>query len=125
MFRGETFFDTAIRKIRDETGQPSAKVHPKGVINVWNTFFPDSNWDKDMLSGYEGTQTVNVTVACELDDTHITDGLPFALDSNAQRMWAVGASQWISVSDGLKPGDFDKYVRLNLEVALKSKLIKM
>jgi hypothetical protein len=125
MFRGETFFDTAVRKVRDETGNSNAKVYPKGVVNVWNTFFPDSNWDKDRRPGYEGTQTVNVTVACELDDTDIAERQAFALDSNAQKIWAVEASQWISVSEGLKPGDFDKYVRLNLELAVKSKLIKM
>ena len=28
----------------DETGNPSAIVTPKGIVNVWNTFFPDSNW---------------------------------------------------------------------------------
>jgi ADP-ribose pyrophosphatase YjhB (NUDIX family) len=32
IFKGETFYDTAVRKIRDETGNKNAIVTPLGVI---------------------------------------------------------------------------------------------
>lgn len=65
MFRGETFAATAVRKIRDETGNPSLEVEAKGIVNVWNTFFPDSSWDESRAPGREGTQTVNICVFCQ------------------------------------------------------------
>lgn len=118
LFRGETFFDAAIRKIRDETGNPVAKVRPVGVIDVWNTFFPDSNWDADREPGKEGTQTVNISVVCELDDD-------IKLDDEAKKNWAVDAHRWVDVSDCLAtgPGAYDKYVRLNCIKALQKKLL--
>jgi hypothetical protein len=106
MFRGETFAQAGLRKIRDETGidlypllsqdqSPTStpnnntnnsssnnnnnnkknnnKLVIKSLIHVWNTFFPDSNWDSDRAPGYEGTQTVNAVVFCEFngDDSDI------------------------------------------------------
>jgi ADP-ribose pyrophosphatase YjhB (NUDIX family) len=68
IFKGETFYDTAIRKIRDETGNKNAIVKPLGVLGVWNTFFPDSCHDANRKEGRAGTQTINISVACEIDD---------------------------------------------------------
>ncbi len=65
MFRGETFEDTALRKIRDETGAGDAAcASAVGIVNVWNTFFPDSSWDQGRHPEHRGTQTVNVSVFC-------------------------------------------------------------
>ena len=67
MFKGETFCQAGLRKIRDETGIDSQnnKLQIKSLIHVWNTFFPDSNWDANRKPGCEGTQTVNAVVFCE------------------------------------------------------------
>lgn len=75
MFRGETFFQAGLRKISDETGinlnktaaSNNVSLCIKSTVHVWNTFFPDSNWDSQRQPGYEGTQTVNIVVFCELD----------------------------------------------------------
>ena len=65
MFRGETFADTALRKIREETGAGAgASASAIGIVNVWNTIFPDSSWDSGRKPEHYGTQTVNVTVFC-------------------------------------------------------------
>lgn len=54
IFRGETFFAAAVRKAREETG---VKALPLGVLGVYNTFFPTSNWGSGV-----GTHTVNICV---------------------------------------------------------------
>jgi ADP-ribose pyrophosphatase YjhB (NUDIX family) len=113
MFRGETFFDCAVRKIRDESGSKSAKVTPLGIVNVWNTFFPDSNWDEHRPAGREGTQTVNICVACEIDDADI------AMAKSEQAAWAVEASAWITPEALLQRGAYDKYVSLNVQRAIE------
>lgn len=51
MFRGETFFQAAVRKISDETGSDARCHRPVSVVQVWNTFFPDSSWDNERLPG--------------------------------------------------------------------------
>lgn len=61
LLKGETFFDAAERKAREETGLSDVK--PVQVLGVWNTFFPTSNWD---TSDTKGTQTVNPIVLVEL-----------------------------------------------------------
>lgn len=122
LFRGETFFQTAQRKIRDETGNKEAKVTPLGLINVWNTFFPDSSWDEGRAAGREGTQTVNVSVFCELDDTpspSSSSATTSAVETKAVKEWAVEEQKWITVEDALQPGAYDKYIRLNVERAQK------
>lgn len=108
LFRGETFFDCAIRKIRDETGNPNAKVYPLGVVDVFNTFFPDSNWDDKRQPGREGTQTVNICVAVEVDEPHLE------VEASAQSTWAVERHRWVSAEEVLQ-GTFDKYVWLNVK----------
>lgn len=114
LLKGETFFAAAVRKIREETGNPTADVVPIGIINVWNTFFPDSNWDEGRLPGREGTQTVNITVFCELrgdDELLVKQG--------DKSDWAVESVNWISHKDALVIGSYDKYVRLNVEQAIQ------
>jgi ADP-ribose pyrophosphatase YjhB (NUDIX family) len=113
MFKGETFFATAIRKIRDETGDKDARVTPTGLINTWNTFFPDSNWDEGRAAGREGTQTVNISVFCELDDEKPSDSKLIGANSE----WAVDEQKWVTVEEALSPGLFDKYIRLNVQRA--------
>lgn len=109
LFRGETFFDAAARKIRGETGYKNATVTPVGVVDVWNTFFPTSNWDNDRKPGFEGTQTVNIMVFCIVDDLEV---LPSSTD------WGVGDHKWVSVSELIQPGKYDKYVILNAQKAI-------
>jgi colanic acid biosynthesis protein WcaH len=58
IFRGETFFAAAVRKAREETG---LEAQPLGVLGVYNTFFPTSNWGSGV-----GTHTVNVCVHMRL-----------------------------------------------------------
>ena len=42
LLKGETFFDAAIRKAKQETGIEGVK--PIQVLGLWNTFFPTSHW---------------------------------------------------------------------------------
>ena len=49
LLKGETFFDAARRKARDETGLE--KVTPIQILGVWNTFFPTSHWDTPTNKG--------------------------------------------------------------------------
>jgi len=113
LFRGETFYDTAIRKIRDETGNKQATVCPVGMLHVWNTFFPDSHWDEERAPGREGTQTVNVTVVCELvQDLEVEQ-------EAARSNWAVEASKWVSAQEVLtQDGRYDKYITENVKLAV-------
>lgn len=115
MFRGETFYDCAVRKLRDETGCKTAEVTPKGVVTVWNTFFPDSHWDAERPAGREGTQTVNVVVICDI--VWDTNALLNAVSSTSATEWAVQAHRWVSVQDAITPGKYDKYVSGNVKLA--------
>jgi len=111
MFRGETFAATAERKIRDETGNPSLSVQAVGVVDVWNTFFPDSSWDLSRQPGREGTQTVNISVFCTLSDPSEA----VEVVSGSASSWAVQAHRWVSPSEVTDCEDaFDKYVTLNV-----------
>ena len=97
-------------------------MKPIGIVDVWNSFVPDSNWDKDRQPGREGTQTVNVVVVCEYDEVSNgnlnDDGLQVDKNSEAGKLWAVEARRWISIQEALEKNMFDKYVRLNIERAL-------
>lgn len=111
MFRGETFAATAERKIRDETGNKSLSVRAVGVIDVWNTFFPDSNWDDSRQPGREGTQTVNISVFCTLSDP----SEKVEVVSGSASSWAVDAHRWVSPDEVTASEErFDKYVTLNV-----------
>ena len=96
MLKGETFFDAAKRKARQETGLND--VSCVQVLGVWNTFFPTSNWDTETE---KGTQTVNAIVLVELN----TVGGDVTLD-NTSEDW-----RWISLdpAEAEKNGE-DKYV---------------
>ena len=117
MFRGETFFECAERKVADETGNSKSLVKAKAVVHVWNTFFPTSNWDRTRRPGYEGSQTVNIVVLCDLDAEDL------AINEKAGERWAVEAHRWIFPEEALVPGAYDKYVSLNVKAAMKSRLL--
>jgi ADP-ribose pyrophosphatase YjhB (NUDIX family) len=119
LFRGESFFDCAVRKIRDETGNKQAKVTPVGIVDVWNTFFPNSSWDANRVPGREGTQTVNITVYCILEE----EGL--SVDYTAKDVWAVEKHKWVTPSETLVPGMYDKYVTLNVKKAAQLGYVKL
>ena len=122
MFRGETFFDTAIRKINDETGGAAAKssVKPLGIVNVWNTFFPDSAWDGERLFMKRGTQTVNVTVVVSIDasSSDVSDRM-MATKAGAEA-WAVAGYKFIRYGDA---AEYDKYISLNVRQAMEKGLL--
>mmetsp|Transcript_124544 Transcript_124544/g.387789 ORF Transcript_124544/g.387789 Transcript_124544/m.387789 type:complete len:131 (+) Transcript_124544:308-700(+) len=71
MWKGETFFDTALRKVREEAGFDAGALRPERVLSMWNTFFDASvhvpaasNKGADAGSTPQGpaTQTVNAVV---------------------------------------------------------------
>lgn len=68
LLKGETFFDAARRKARDETG--ITNVTCIQVLGVWNTFFPTSHWDDETS---QGTQTVNPIVLVEINEHNDND----------------------------------------------------
>ena len=122
MFRGETFSDTARRKIKDETGGV-VEATPNGVVGVWNTFFPDSAWDKGRQGDRAGTQTMNVVLVCETDwdpTTATSDPLP----AGQVKDWAVEAQRWVTVREALSAGAFDKYVSRNVRRAVRLGLLR-
>ncbi|OEU21961.1 hypothetical protein FRACYDRAFT_223215 [Fragilariopsis cylindrus CCMP1102] len=96
MLKGETFFDAAKRKAKQETGL--GDVTCMQVLGIWNTFFPTSNWDTETE---KGTQTVNAIVLVELNNT----GADVNLDDTSEE------SKWISLNpaEAEKNGE-DKYV---------------
>jgi ADP-ribose pyrophosphatase YjhB (NUDIX family) len=123
MLKGETFFETALRKVRDEMGHGSklnGQVEAVAVTNVWNTFFHDSSWDSDREEGKEGCQTVNISVFCRLKTT---DVLLHEVSAGESSEWAVEAYRWVPVEELLQPGNYDKYVRVNAECARMKGLI--
>jgi ADP-ribose pyrophosphatase YjhB (NUDIX family) len=96
LLKGETFFQAAIRKARQETGL--AAVEPIQVLGVWNTFFPTSHWDDD---GSKGTQTVNPIVLVEA----LREGADVELDETSE------SYRWISLDpDAAAQAGEDRYV---------------
>ena len=121
MFRGETFSDAATRKVRDETdGRYSAT--PRGVVQCWNTFFPDSAWDAGRDTSKRGTQTVNIVVACECDELPVASGGDGG-DGGAVKAWAVEAQRWVSIDEVISANYYDKYVTNNVTRALNLGLL--
>ena len=96
MLKGETFFDAAERKAKQETGL--SDVTCVQVLGIWNTFFPTSNWDTETE---KGTQTVNAIVLVELNSV----GADVELDDTSED------SRWITLDpeDADNNGE-DKYV---------------
>lgn len=96
VLKGETFFDAAARKVREETGLEDAE--PVQVLGVWNTFFPTSAWDKE---GDAGTQTVNAVVLMTLPEA----GRELLLDRTSERF------KWISLdAEEAETNGEDRYV---------------
>ena len=97
LLKGETFFDTAVRKAKQETGLNASQVRPIQVLGVWNTFFPFSSWDTDEV---KGTQTVNPIILAEV----LTDkGAEIKLDAQHENL------KWISLVPAENQAE-DKYV---------------
>lgn len=118
--KGETFTQAAIRKIVTETGYECNSIDKKivsvGIINVWNTFFPDSAWDHDRVHDREGTQTVNIAMFCTIDIN--TDNNDKDFNQNNMDMYAVEKHRWVSKEEALVDGMYDKYVRVNVQGAI-------
>lgn len=115
MFKGETFFDAALRKMKDEVGieidlKNCAKYGDSGsdniddkkkvllqVMGVYNTFFPTSAWDTEKD---KGTQTVNSIVLIVLPDSD-DQKHDVLLDKTSERF------KWISLDadDAEKNGE--------------------
>mmetsp|Transcript_6698 Transcript_6698/g.13082 ORF Transcript_6698/g.13082 Transcript_6698/m.13082 type:complete len:109 (-) Transcript_6698:977-1303(-) len=95
MYKGETFFDAAVRKTREETGLSGAR--PIQILGFWCTFFPTSNWDTE---DQRGTQTVQPIVLVEL-----TEGCEVLLDETSERY------RWIDLDPDLaQKNEEDKYI---------------
>ncbi|GKY93715.1 hypothetical protein MPSEU_000338600 [Mayamaea pseudoterrestris] len=97
LLKGETFFDAAKRKARQEAG--ITNVNCIQILGVWNTFFPTSAWDNDFS---KGTQTVNAIVLVEIVDpseNHVK------LDDTSENY------RWISLdADSARANNEDEYV---------------
>ena len=123
MLKGETFFTTALRKLKDEMGHGSrldGLVEAVAVTNVWNTFFHDSSWDSDREVGKEGCQTVNISVFCRLKTE---DAMLYEVKAGVNSDWAVEAYRWVGVEEILQQGNYDKYVHANAVCARKKGFI--
>lgn len=99
MYKGETFFDTALRKVKEEAGiDLTSTSHTKAkdlvlqVMGVYNTFFPTSAWDTETQ---KGTQTVNAMVLIVLphNPNHAENNFTYdvMLDETSERY------KWISL----------------------------
>ncbi|GMH74474.1 hypothetical protein TrLO_g15844 [Triparma laevis f. longispina] len=94
MFKGETFFDAALRKCKEETGLKGNAVQ---ILTCTNTFFPTSSWD---IEGIKGTQTMNAVVLVE-----VADGSEVLLDKTSDRF------RWTSTDpDDFSTREEDKYI---------------
>ena len=80
LFKGETFFDGAIRKAKEETGLND--VEPVQILGFYNTFFPTSAWDTE--TG-KGTQTVQPIILVKLQK-----GAEIILDKTSERYRWIG-----------------------------------
>ena len=114
LFKGESFQDCALRKIKEETGGRYRISKVVGIVGVWNTFFPDSAWDADRSPERAGTQTVNVVMMCATDDDETEDS---AEETGEVASWAVESQRWVTTEEATTSGLFDKYVRENVAKA--------
>eukprot|EP00927_Polykrikos_kofoidii_P079986 TRINITY_DN76837_c0_g1_i1.p1 TRINITY_DN76837_c0_g1~~TRINITY_DN76837_c0_g1_i1.p1 ORF type:complete len:264 (-),score=28.01 TRINITY_DN76837_c0_g1_i1:89-880(-) len=118
MLKGETFFDTALRKVVEEVGLQPSRLRPNRVLSVWNTFFNKSVHDDDVnalaATGVgtrgTGTQTVNTVVQILLDGTGCDEDVSSCTLSTLPRVdidsYHTGYT-WVHSSD---LGDLDPYV---------------
>mmetsp|Transcript_5633 Transcript_5633/g.5832 ORF Transcript_5633/g.5832 Transcript_5633/m.5832 type:complete len:275 (+) Transcript_5633:54-878(+) len=124
MYRGETFYTSAIRKLSEELGILPEKISPKAIVQIWNTFFPNSSFDNGRTAGREGTQTVNIVILVELSADHqAISAIEEAKSLSAKEKWAVTDERWCSVPELCTVGKYDKYVRLNVEIAKRRGLL--
>jgi ADP-ribose pyrophosphatase YjhB (NUDIX family) len=100
LLKGETFFQAALRKARQETGLAPHVLRAIQIIGVYNTFFPTSAWDTPEA---KGTQTVNPIVLVELLSTTTADA-KIQLDAQSERY------RWISLAPTDNTTE-DKYVQ--------------
>eukprot|EP00586_Coscinodiscus_wailesii_P012462 CAMPEP_0172508106 /NCGR_PEP_ID=MMETSP1066-20121228/209216_1 /TAXON_ID=671091 /ORGANISM="Coscinodiscus wailesii, Strain CCMP2513" /LENGTH=262 /DNA_ID=CAMNT_0013285935 /DNA_START=102 /DNA_END=893 /DNA_ORIENTATION=+ len=102
MFKGETFFACAMRKLEQETGITAEGdgARPVQVLGVWNTFFPTSAWDDERG---RGTQTVNPIVLVVLPEMSGGGVQDVKLDKTSER------HKWIKVDSRAaeKDGEID------------------
>lgn len=80
MWKGETFFDAALRKVKEEVGFDPAIVHPMSVLGVWNAFFNASVHVTSNNRSGPATHTVNVVVYATIQRDNPTASV--ALDSH-------------------------------------------
>uniref|UniRef100_A0A7S4Q1W7 Nudix hydrolase domain-containing protein n=1 Tax=Alexandrium monilatum TaxID=311494 RepID=A0A7S4Q1W7_9DINO len=108
MLKGETFFDTALRKVREEVGLDASELQPERVLSVWNTFFNASvhvpraaseGSTADRAGRGPATQTVNTVVHVTLRDGARSP----ALDEHHSGF------RWVGPSDASLAG-LDRYV---------------
>lgn len=76
LFKGESFFDCAVRKAKDEAG---LTITPVAELGVYATIFPDSEWDCQ-------THTVNIGVLALLEEE-----AGIVLDTNHEQ------SAWVNI----------------------------
>jgi len=99
LFKGETFFDCATRKAKEETGLED--VTPIQVLGFYNTFFPTSAWDS---KEEKGTQTVAPIILMEIgEDSGDASGI--LLDKTSERYRWIGLDPEEAISN-----KEDKYV---------------
>ena len=87
LFKGETFFDGALRKVKEETGlknDDNNQITPLQILGFYNTFFPTSSWDTEEE---KGTQTVQPIVLVKLESKNQTEIL---LDRTSERYRWIG-----------------------------------
>eukprot|EP00933_Yihiella_yeosuensis_P034443 TRINITY_DN27927_c0_g1_i2.p2 TRINITY_DN27927_c0_g1~~TRINITY_DN27927_c0_g1_i2.p2 ORF type:complete len:129 (-),score=26.44 TRINITY_DN27927_c0_g1_i2:42-428(-) len=104
MWKGETFFDAALRKVREEVSFNQSDLQPMRLLGVWNTFFDKSvHFSKDSGAAAPAgaaTQTVNVVVHVQ-----IRPGSDLNVELDARH----DGFRWFR-GDALQSEDLDPYV---------------
>lgn len=71
MFKGETFFDTAMRKMREEIGIDESNAEAVQILGIYNTMFPTSAWDTDDEKGTHTVQPIIVVTLPKDDKVYV------------------------------------------------------
>lgn len=101
LYKGETFFDGALRKVKEETGlqnDDDNRIQPIQILGYYNTFFSTSSWDTEKE---KGTQTVQPIVLVKLE----SDKTDVLLDKTSERYRWIG----LDPKEAIKNGE-DRYV---------------
>eukprot|EP00551_Chaetoceros_affinis_P010695 CAMPEP_0203675732 /NCGR_PEP_ID=MMETSP0090-20130426/21941_1 /ASSEMBLY_ACC=CAM_ASM_001088 /TAXON_ID=426623 /ORGANISM="Chaetoceros affinis, Strain CCMP159" /LENGTH=254 /DNA_ID=CAMNT_0050542041 /DNA_START=61 /DNA_END=825 /DNA_ORIENTATION=- len=104
LYKGETFFDGALRKVKEETGLDTTSTNSDGttstnvirpiqVLGFYNTFFPTSSWDTDTD---KGTQTVQPIILVKIETAHTE----ILLDRTSERYRWIGLDPEEAKSNG-------------------------